>query len=97
MRLTVDVKHSRWAGPDVELAGGVHEIDVSAAVVRAIAAGAAAGVLEIVDADAKASKVIAGAVEPDEVSLVRQAEAVADGRWHEGHLAQVELEEETGS
>lgn len=93
MKITVNVGISRWRASDfdVELGGGQHElpsddVKLSAGLVRAIAAAAAAGVLEIVDADAKAAKAIDGVVQDDSDSLAVYEDAVASGVWLEGHL-----------
>ncbi len=96
MRISLNVAVSLWKATDfaVELPGGRHdlpsdEVKLSAGLLRAIAAAAGAGVVEILDVDAKAAKVIDGVVEPDEISAAKYAEAFASGAWLEGHLEDV--------
>jgi len=96
VKLSLNVAVSQWrAGDfDVVLAGGPHElpsddVKLSAGLVRAIAAAAAAGVVEILDANAAAAKIIDGAVQSDEDSLEVYEEAVASGAWLDGHLQDV--------
>ena len=101
MQLSLNVVHSQWRAPDfgVVLAGGRHdlpsdEVKLKAGFVRQIAAAAAAGALEILEADAQAAAVIEGAVELDEQSLVKYEAAVASGAWLEGHLEDVVAQRE---
>lgn len=101
MKISVDVKVSFWRASDfdVELAGGLHDlpsddVKLSAGLLRAIAAAAGAGVLEIVELDAKAAKAIDGVVQSDEDSLAVYEAAVASGVWLEGHLADVVAQRE---
>ena len=101
MRVALNVAVSEWRAPDfgVALAGGPHElpsedVKLTSPLVRCIAAAAAAGAVEITDADAQAAKIIGGAVESDDDSLAVYEEAVASGVWLDGHLQQVIAERE---
>lgn len=101
MRISLNVAVSRWRAPDfgVELEGGRHDLPnddvaLSSALVRTIGAAAGAGVIEILDADAKAAKILDGAVESDQDSLKVYEEAVASGVWLDGHLQDVMAQRE---
>jgi hypothetical protein len=97
MRLVLNVAAvSEWRAPDfdVVLPRGEHElpnddVKLTRGLARAIAAAAGAGVLEIVEADAKAAKLIDGVVESDEDSLLAYENAIESGVWLEGHLEDV--------
>jgi hypothetical protein len=93
MKLAVDVKISRWAWGDGDeshvLPGGRHELtNASADFVRAVGAAAASdpSVIEIVESDSSAKKLLDSAVESDAASRKALASAVKDGRWAEGNL-----------
>lgn len=101
MRLSLNVVHSQWRAPDfgVVLEGGRHdlpneEVKLKTGFVRQIAAAAAAGALEILEADEQAAALLDGAVEPDEESLVKYEAAVASGAWLDGHLEDVVAQRE---
>lgn len=96
----MNVGVSRWRASDfdVELEGGRHDlpsenVKLSAGLVRAIRDAGRAGVLEIVECDAKAASIIDDA-ESDEQSLAKYEEAVASGVWLEGHLQDVVAQRE---
>lgn len=101
MKLTVRVHTSRWAWSDpdepVVLDAGDHVlpddgVPVTAGLVRAVGASVASGAVEVLDADAKARKILDGAVEPDTVSAGKLDAAMADGSWQAGNLEQYELD-----
>lgn len=95
MKLTINVLVGRWRASDfeIELEGGRYELPnddvaLSKPLVEQIRDAEIAGVLEILDADAAAAKIIAKA-ESDEESLAKLEAAVKTGAWLEGHLENV--------
>jgi hypothetical protein len=92
MRVTVRVELTQWAAGDLLLPAGEHELDVNKHQAELLGAAVAAGAVVLVDADAAATKAIAGAVEDDAASEKKLEKAMLDGAWHEGNLAQYELE-----
>lgn len=93
MRATLHVHHALWAGAGLELPGGDHELDeLTREQVEHLAHAQSAGALEIVDVDRQAAAVIKKAVESQEQSERQLAKAIADGRWQEGHQAQLDSE-----
>jgi poly(3-hydroxybutyrate) depolymerase len=89
----VEVHGNAWAYGDAEpplvLDPGSHELpDPSAELLAALAAAEAVGAVTVLDTPARAAKVMRAAVEADDASLVKQAQAIDSGEWRRGHLAQ---------
>lgn len=97
MRATFKVRQdlAYWAGsfgqflPDEQ-----HVVNGGPKEISEIAAAAQAGALLDVTFDEDALPVADAATETDIVSLGKLNEAMADGRWLEGHLQQAAIDEE---
>lgn len=92
-----EVVHSVWGADDEVFGGGVHEVAKPTNKLLALLAGAeAAGVVVVLEAtDAERGKLDKGVQSQDDGEAAYE-KAQADGSWHEGNLAQFELDVAAG-
>src|SRR4051794_9797597 len=94
--MKIEVIDSRWGADDETFERGVHEIaKPSAAFLRLVAGAEAAGAVVVVDAGAHRDK-LDSYVQSQEAGETAQEAAQADGSWHDGNVAQFELDVANG-
>jgi hypothetical protein len=93
----INVLVSQWAADDQVFEGGEQEIDKpSAALLRLLAAGEAAGVLEVLDAAGTERTKMDAAVESQEDSEKALEKAQISGEWFGANYDQFLLDVESG-